>query len=114
MGTRDLYSQKERDDLNRGLHDNQLGSNLKGGENIKSQPLGWKKILYAFLLLIFLAIGANIWNQDISILLTIVIFIFSVAMINFLWGELRKKEENKTGNQNSEHGKESTRRDKSS
>ncbi len=63
-------------------------------ENTKSKMPFWKKTLYIFLLLIFLAIGANIWTWDVSIFLSITISIISIAMINFFWGELRGKKEN--------------------
>ena len=62
-------------------------------DNTKSQMPFWKKTLYIFLLLIFLVIGANIWAWDVSIFLSIIISIISIAMINFFWGELRGKKE---------------------
>ena len=54
----------------------------------------WKKILYAFLLLIFLAIGASVWTWDISMVLSFIISVISLAMIGFFWEELRGKKEN--------------------
>jgi len=54
----------------------------------------WKKILYAFLLLLFLAIGASVWTWGISIILSFIISVISIAMIHFFWDELNSKKEN--------------------
>jgi len=54
-----------------------------------------KKILYVFLLLVFLAIGASVWAWDISIILSFIIFVISITMVYFFWGELRGKKENR-------------------
>lgn len=62
-------------------------------ENQKIKIPFWKKTLYLFLLLIFLALGANIWTWDVSIFLSFIVTIISIAMINFFWGELRGKKE---------------------
>ena len=54
----------------------------------------WKKILYVFLLLVFLAIGASVWTWDISIILSFIISVISITMIHFFWEELNGKKEN--------------------
>lgn len=56
--------------------------------------LWWKKILYVFLLLVFLAIGGSVWTWNISMILSFIIFVISIAMIYFFWGELNGKKEN--------------------
>ena len=63
-------------------------------ESTKLKMSFWKKILYVFLLLVFLAIGASVWTWDISIILSFIISVISITMINFFWGELRGKKEN--------------------
>ena len=63
-------------------------------ENTQLKMPWWKKILYVFLLLLFLAIGASVWTWDISIILSFIISIISITMISFFWGELRGKKEN--------------------
>jgi hypothetical protein len=54
----------------------------------------WKKILYAFLLFLFLAIGASVWTWGISVILSFIISVISIAMIHFFWEELGGKKEN--------------------
>lgn len=63
-------------------------------ENTKSKIPFWKKVLYVFLLLLFLAIGASVWTWGISIILSFIISVISIAMIHFFWEEINGKKEN--------------------
>jgi len=58
----------------------------------------WKKTFYISLLLIFLAIGANVWTWDISMFLLFVISVISITMICFFSGELRGNKKNEEKN----------------
>ncbi len=63
-------------------------------ENTKSKIPFWKKVLYVFLLLLFLAIGASVWTWGISIILSFIISVISITIIHFFWEELNGKKEN--------------------
>ena len=63
-------------------------------KTIRSKMPLWKKILYAFLLFIFLVIGVNVWTWDIPMFLPFIIFIISITMIGFFWNELKGGEDN--------------------
>ena len=54
----------------------------------------WRKILNVFLLLVFFVIGGSIWIWHISLILSIIVSIISIAMIHYFWEEIIGKEEN--------------------
>ena len=62
-------------------------------ENTKPKMVWWKKTLYIFFLLVFLAIGSSVWKWDISIIPTFLISAVSIGAISFFWGELRGKKD---------------------
>lgn len=72
-------------------------------ENIQRKMPWWKRIIYVFLLLVFLAIGANVWTWGISMILSSIISVISITMIYFFWGEIMgKKGGEKQGNETKE------------